>query len=157
MSWVWREQRDWGKSSCTRLITSGFASGALDYAEPGTIDSRAVRALYWPAITDSLRGAWNGPTYVLTDANTGSAAEMFSALMDRLPGQSVRAPLDWAAASWTMTPPFFCHTRGARSEFPIASACGVTEPMKLPVSHRTCRRSPSLERVLGTWRRAPCG
>ncbi|HEY6230502.1 MAG TPA: S41 family peptidase [Pyrinomonadaceae bacterium] len=81
MSWVWHEQRQWGTSSCTRLIASGFASGALDYAGPGAIDSRAVRAAYWPAIADSLRGAWDGPTYVLTDSNTGSAAEMFTALM----------------------------------------------------------------------------
>ena len=81
MSWVWREQRSWGTSPCTRLISSGFASGALDYVKPGTIDASAVRALYWPAIADSLRGAWVGSTYVLTDANTGSAAEMFTALM----------------------------------------------------------------------------
>jgi Peptidase family S41 len=81
MGWVWREQRPWGTSSCIRLIASGFASGALDYSEPGAIDSRAVQALYWPAIADSLRGAWTGPAYVLTDANTGSAAEMFTALM----------------------------------------------------------------------------
>jgi peptidase S41-like protein len=81
MSWVWREQRAWGTSSCTRLIAAGFASGALDYAEPGSIASPAARALYWPAIADKLRGAWTGPSYVLTDANTGSAAEMFTALM----------------------------------------------------------------------------
>jgi hypothetical protein len=81
MSWVWRERRAWGTSSCTRLIASGFASGALDYAEPGSIAAPAARALYWPAIADSTRGAWTGPTYVLTDANTGSAAEMFTALM----------------------------------------------------------------------------
>jgi len=81
MSWVWREQRKWGTSPCTRLIPSGFASGALDYAEPGSLDPRAARALYWPAIADSLRGAWNGPAYVLTDGNTGSAAEMFTALI----------------------------------------------------------------------------
>jgi hypothetical protein len=81
MSWVWREQRAWGKSSCTRLISSGFASGTLDYAEPGSIDAAAARALYWPSIADSLRGAWTGPGYILTDAKTGSAAEMFTALM----------------------------------------------------------------------------
>ena len=81
MSWVWCEQRAWGTSPCTRLIASGFASGALEYAEPGSIDARAVRALYWPAVADPLRGAWAGPAYVLTDANTGSAAEMFTALM----------------------------------------------------------------------------
>jgi Peptidase family S41 len=81
MSWVWREQRGWGTSSCTGLISSGFASGALDYAEPGSIAAPAARALYWPAIADSWRGAWTGPSYVMTDANTGSAAEMFTALM----------------------------------------------------------------------------
>jgi Peptidase family S41 len=81
MSWVWSEQRKWGSSPCTRLIASGFASGALDYAAPGSLDVRAARALYWPAVADSLRGAWNGSTYVLTDANTGSAAEMFTALI----------------------------------------------------------------------------
>lgn len=81
MSWVWREQRAWGTSSCTRVISSGFASGALDYAEPGSIDAPAAQALYWPAVADSLRGSWTGSTYVLTDANTGSSAEMFTALM----------------------------------------------------------------------------
>jgi len=81
MSWVWREQRAWNTSSCTRLIASGFASGALDYVEPGSIATPAARTLYWPTIADSLRGAWTGPSYVLTDANTGSAAEMFAALM----------------------------------------------------------------------------
>ena len=81
MSWVWREQRAWGTSPCTRLIASRFASGALDYAEPGRIAAPAARALYWPAIADSWRGAWTGPSYVVTDGNTGSAAEMFSALM----------------------------------------------------------------------------
>jgi hypothetical protein len=81
MSWVWREQRAWGASTCTRVISSGFASGALDYVEPGNIDASAVQALYWPAVADPLRGAWTGPTFVLADANTGSAAEMFTALM----------------------------------------------------------------------------
>jgi peptidase S41-like protein len=81
MSWVWRERRTWGTSPCNRLVASGFGSGALEYVEPGRIDAAAVRALYWPAIADSLRGAWSGSTYVLTDGNTGSAAEMFTALM----------------------------------------------------------------------------
>jgi hypothetical protein len=81
MSWAWREQRPWGASPSTRLIASGFASGWIDYAGPGTIDPRAARALYWPSVADSFRGSWTGPTYVLTDTNTGSAAEMFVALM----------------------------------------------------------------------------
>jgi C-terminal processing protease CtpA/Prc len=81
MSWVWSERRPWNGSRCRRLLDAGFASGALDYVEPGSIDARAVRALYWPAVADATRGAWSGPTYVLTDPNTGSAAEMFTALM----------------------------------------------------------------------------
>lgn len=81
MSWVWREQRAWGRSSCTRLIASIYASGALDYAESGGIAAPATQSLYWPAIADSWRGARTGQSYVVTDANTGSAAEMFSALM----------------------------------------------------------------------------
>ena len=81
MSWVWSEQRPWGGSSCSRLIPSGFSSGWLDYADPGSIDPRVAGALFWPVIADSFRGAWTGPTYVLTDSTTGSAAEMFAALM----------------------------------------------------------------------------
>ena len=81
MSWVWRERHPWGTSGCTRLVESGYASGALAYAEPGSLDPRAARALYWAAIADSLRGVWNGRTYVLTDTATGSAAEMFTALI----------------------------------------------------------------------------
>jgi hypothetical protein len=81
MSWVWHEQRNWGTSACTRLIASGFASGALEYADPGTLPEQAARALYWPSRADKFRGAWNGPAYVLTNANTGSAAEMFAALI----------------------------------------------------------------------------
>lgn len=81
MSWVWHEQRAWGTSPCTNLIASGFASGALDYVEPDRLDARAAGALYWPAIADPERGAWDGPAYVLTDTSTGSAAEMFVALM----------------------------------------------------------------------------
>ena len=81
MSWVWREQRAWGTSACTRLIASKFASGALDYAESGSIPAPAAQALYWPTTADSWRGAWTGATYIVTDSNTGSAAEMFTALM----------------------------------------------------------------------------
>src|SRR5262245_12585198 len=81
MSWVWREQRAWGTSPCTRLIASGFFSGALAFAEPGTLDSSAARALYWPSRADAFRGAWDGPTYLLTNAGTGSGAEGFTALL----------------------------------------------------------------------------
>jgi hypothetical protein len=81
MSWVWRERRPWGTSACTQLLDAGFASGALDYAEPGALDPAAAPALYWASAADATRGAWTRPTYVLTDASTGSAAEAFTALM----------------------------------------------------------------------------
>lgn len=81
MSWVWRERRDWRTTSCKNLVPAAFASGALAYAAPGTIDAGAVRALYWPSLADTLRGVWSGRTYVLTDNGTGSSAEMFTALM----------------------------------------------------------------------------
>jgi hypothetical protein len=81
MSWVWRERRRWQTSACTRLIPSGFASGARGYVAPGTLPALAAHALYWASRADEFRGAWNGPTYVLTDSNTGSAAEMFAALI----------------------------------------------------------------------------
>ena len=77
MSWVWRERRPWGKSACTRLIPSGFASGARAYADSGTFP-KSAHALYWASSADANCCAWTGATYVLTDANTGSAAEMFA-------------------------------------------------------------------------------
>ncbi len=81
MSWVWTEQRDWLSSHCRRLVDAGFASGALAYAEPGQFPHPAADALYWAARADAFRGAWDGPTYVVTNTGTGSAAEMFAALI----------------------------------------------------------------------------
>jgi len=80
MSWVWREQRRFDPTKCSGLIDAGFASGALDYLAPGTAPDAAA-ALYWPSAADPMRGAWDGPVYLLTDAGTASAAEMFAALM----------------------------------------------------------------------------
>jgi hypothetical protein len=81
MSWVWRERRSFDPKKCSGLVDAGFASGALEYLAPGSMASDAASALYWPTITDPMRGAWNGPVYLLTDAGTASAAEMFAALM----------------------------------------------------------------------------
>ena len=81
LSWVWREQRRFDPAKCSGLIDAGFASGAVDYLAPGTLAADAASALYWPSITDSMRGAWSGPVYLLTDSGTASAAEMFAALM----------------------------------------------------------------------------
>ena len=81
MSWVWQKQQDWTKPRCTRLVDAGFASGQYDYVAPSTFDSRVEGALYWASAADANRGAWKGKTFVLMDGKTGSAAEMFAALM----------------------------------------------------------------------------
>jgi hypothetical protein len=80
VSWVWREQRRFDPAKCSGLIDAGSASGALDYLAPGTAPDAAA-ALYWASAADPMRGAWDGPVYLLTDAGTASAAEMFTALM----------------------------------------------------------------------------
>jgi hypothetical protein len=81
LSWVWREQRRFDPTKCSGLVDAGFASGALNSLVPGTLATDAAAALYWPSIADSMRGAWNGPVYLLTDSGTASAAEMFAARM----------------------------------------------------------------------------
>ena len=80
MSWVWHEQRRFDPAKCSGLIDAGFASGALDYLAPGTAPDAAA-ALYWASAADPMRGAWDGPVYLLTDTGTASAAEMFAARM----------------------------------------------------------------------------
>lgn len=80
LSWVWREQHRFDPAKCSGLIDAGFASGALDYLAPG-IAPDAAAALYWASAADPMRGAWDGPVYLLTDPGTASAAEMFAALM----------------------------------------------------------------------------
>lgn len=81
LSWVWREQRSFDPAKCSGLIDAGFASGAVDYLAPGSLAQDAAAALYWASAADPMRGAWNGPVYLLTDAGTASAAEMFAARM----------------------------------------------------------------------------
>ena len=72
----------WQPFGCSRLLDAGFASGAVDYLAPNTIqDAKRAAAVYWPAKVDAYRGAWIGPAYVLTDARSFSAAEMFTAVM----------------------------------------------------------------------------
>jgi hypothetical protein len=81
MSWVWRERRAFDPAGCSRLIDMGHASGAFAYEAPGAWHDRMAGAkLYWPAMIEPWRGAWDGPTYVLTNAATYSSAEMFAAL-----------------------------------------------------------------------------
>ena len=81
MSWVWREQRSFDPKKCSGLVDAGFASGVTDYLTPSDLAPDVAAALYWPSIADPMRGAWDGPVYLLTDSGTASAAEMFAALM----------------------------------------------------------------------------
>lgn len=82
MRWVWREQRPFVPGGCSRLIDMGHASGAFAYEDRTAWGERMAGAkLYWPATIEPWRGAWSGPTYVLTSATSYSSAEMFSALM----------------------------------------------------------------------------
>jgi len=80
LSWVWRERRAWNPAGCSRLIEGGSASGGLDYLEPGAVkDPAAAASVFWAARVDALRGAWDGPVYLLLDGKTASSAELFSA------------------------------------------------------------------------------
>ena len=83
MSWVWREQRRWQPgSACSHLLDVGSAAGALDYLEPHAFgDPGIAKRLYWAAVADDYRGAWTGPVYVITDARSYSAAELFASSM----------------------------------------------------------------------------
>lgn len=81
MQWVWAEQRPWNPAGCSNLTEAGFASGHSDYLPSGAFgDANVAAAIYWPAIADAMRGAWQGPAYIVTDGRTGSAAEQFTAL-----------------------------------------------------------------------------
>jgi hypothetical protein len=82
MSWVWREKREWSPAGCSGLVQAGFASGQLDYMPAGAIPNKdAASSIYWPAQVDAFRAAWSGPVFVITDGETASSAEMFSAVM----------------------------------------------------------------------------
>jgi hypothetical protein len=81
LSWVWRGQRSFDPKKCSGLVDAGYASGATGYLMPANLPPDVAAALYWPNIADPMRGAWNGPVYLLTDSGTASAAEMFAALM----------------------------------------------------------------------------
>jgi C-terminal processing protease CtpA/Prc len=82
MSWVWEEQRPFAPAGCSRLIDVGFASGAIAEMAPSSYhDRRAAQKIYWPAAVDPWRGSWTGRVYVLANATSYSAAEMFAAVM----------------------------------------------------------------------------
>lgn len=105
MSWVWRERRPWATSPCTRLYEAGFLSGHHDYLEPGSLDARVAPLLYWATAADGVRGAWDGPVFVLTNEVTGSSAEMFTALMrDRGIARTVGTRTMGAGCGFMSTP-----------------------------------------------------
>lgn len=81
LSWVWKEKRPWSTMPCKRLVDVGFFSGHVDWAAPGTLDPRAASALFWGSAADPMKGAWNGPVYVLTNGFTASSAEAFTTLL----------------------------------------------------------------------------
>jgi hypothetical protein len=82
MSWVWGERRPFDPAGCSRLIDVGFASGAIAAMAPSSYhDRRAAQKIYWPAAVDPWRAAWTGRVYVLANATSYSAAEMFAAVM----------------------------------------------------------------------------
>ena len=85
MTWIWRARRAWAptdSTGCSRLTNVGWASGPTAALAPGVIADRHVaRTVYWPAAVEPWRSSWIGPTYVLTDGRTYSAAEMFAAVL----------------------------------------------------------------------------
>jgi len=82
MDWAWKTRRTWNGDECKRLVAAGTAGGPLGYLAPvGDADSESARRLHWPLAVQRHWGAWNGPVYLLTDAKTYSAAEMFTAVM----------------------------------------------------------------------------
>ena len=82
MDWVWKTRRSWNTTACRRLVAAGSAGGPLDYLAPvSDADQESARRLHWPLAMQRQWGAWNGPVYLLTDAKTYSAAEMFTAVM----------------------------------------------------------------------------
>jgi hypothetical protein len=82
MDWVWKIRRDWSANTCRRLLPAGTAGGPSGYLAPTSdADNESARRLHWPLAMQRHWGAWSGPVYLLTDAKTYSAAEMFSAVM----------------------------------------------------------------------------
>ena len=82
LSWVWKKQNSWNPAGCSRLIDVGFSAGAVDYLQPSAKADAALAAiLYRPARADDYRGVWSGSVFILADAETYSAAEMFVAVM----------------------------------------------------------------------------
>jgi hypothetical protein len=139
LSWVWTEQRPWQPQGCSRLIDAGYASGQAAYLPPKSFGNQTIASsIYWAAGVDGLRGAWNGPAYVLTDSGTASSAEMFAALMhDAVGARTVGRAT--AAASWRTCRRWNCPAPACATACRTAYGCGPTTATKWPASSRTCR------------------
>jgi hypothetical protein len=82
VSWVWRKRRHWDKVACRHTVAAGFAGGYSAGLPKGAYGDRDIASqLAWSSEIDDKFGTWAGPVYVLTDAKTFSAAEMFTAAM----------------------------------------------------------------------------
>lgn len=68
--------------ACPRLADAGFASGLLPVAPAVRLPAAPwVADLFAPAQYPYRAGAWTGPTIVLVDGETWSAAEQFAAVL----------------------------------------------------------------------------
>jgi hypothetical protein len=82
LSWSWREQRPWFPTGCNRLLAAGYAGGySAGLAKGAFGDEDLVGNLSSASMIEEWYAAWTGPTYVVTDQRSYSAAEMFAAVM----------------------------------------------------------------------------
>jgi len=82
LSWSWREQRPWSSTGCNRLLAAGFAGGySAGLAKGAFGDEDLAGTLSSASMIEERYAAWTGPTYVVTDQRSYSAAEMFAAVM----------------------------------------------------------------------------
>jgi hypothetical protein len=82
LSWSWREQRPWSPSGCNRLRAAGYAGGySAGLAQGAFGDEDLAGTLSSASMVEEYYAAWTGPTYVVTDQRSYSAAEMFAAVM----------------------------------------------------------------------------
>jgi hypothetical protein len=84
--------------SSTRL----YASGVLDYAEPGEYTLlRSAGALFFSSLYAYDEGVWRGPLYVLLDEGAASAAEHFATLLkDNGAATLIGEPTFGAGCGW---------------------------------------------------------
>jgi hypothetical protein len=82
LSWSWREQRPWSPAGCNRLLAAGYAGGFSPGLAKGAFgDEDLAGNLSSASMIEEWSAAWTGPTYVVTDQRSYSAAEMFAAVM----------------------------------------------------------------------------